>query len=69
MVRNPPSGRDRQVHSVPPSKNVTGGSADLRPELIENFVNRSGYLKPAEGANWIPMLGALLREDLTGVLG
>ena len=43
--------------------------SEVRPELVENFANRSGYLKPSEGAEKIPFVDALLREDLAGVIG
>ena len=41
----------------------------IRPELIENFEARGGYLKPAEGDEKIPEVGALVEHDLAVVGG
>jgi hypothetical protein len=46
---------------------ITGGAPNVRPELIESFDQRGGYLKPIEGAEKIPMVDELLREDLAAV--
>lgn len=43
---------------------ITGGSADISPALIAHFGDRSGYLKPAEGAARLAELDGLLRGDL-----
>jgi predicted TIM-barrel fold metal-dependent hydrolase len=51
----------------PAVEEVTGGGSDVRPELIENFDTRGGYLKPPEGDAKIPMVDTLLREDLAGL--
>jgi predicted TIM-barrel fold metal-dependent hydrolase len=51
----------------PTIADITGGTPDVRPELIESFDQRGGYLKPIEGAEKIPMVDELLREDLAGV--
>jgi predicted TIM-barrel fold metal-dependent hydrolase len=39
-------------------------SPEVRPELLKNFDQRGGFLKPAEGEDRIPMVDTLLREDL-----
>jgi len=44
-----------------------GGGPEVRPELIANFDSRGGFLKPAEGEAKLPMVDALLRDDLAGV--
>jgi predicted TIM-barrel fold metal-dependent hydrolase len=46
---------------------ITGGAPDVAPELITNFNNRGGYLRPAEGDSRLPLVDGLLREDLVGV--
>jgi predicted TIM-barrel fold metal-dependent hydrolase len=51
----------------PTISDITGGTPDVRPELIESFDQRGGYLKPIEGAEKLPMVDELLREDLAGV--
>ena len=43
------------------------GPADIRPELIESFDARGGYLKPMEGGEKLPMVDQLLKEDLVGI--
>jgi predicted TIM-barrel fold metal-dependent hydrolase len=40
---------------------------EVRPELIENFAMRGGYLKPAEGEAKLPLVDDLLRKDLVGL--
>jgi predicted TIM-barrel fold metal-dependent hydrolase len=44
-----------------------GGGPEVRPELIANFDQRSGFLKPAEGEAKLPMVDTLLKEDLAAV--
>jgi hypothetical protein len=51
----------------PTIADITGAGAAVRPELIESFDQRGGYLKPIEGAEKIPMVDELLREDLAAV--
>ena len=46
---------------------ITGVEADIRPELMDNFAVRGGYLKPAEGDSRIPLLEPVLKEDLAGI--
>jgi predicted TIM-barrel fold metal-dependent hydrolase len=48
----------------PAIDDITGGSADLAPELLQNFANRGGYLKPAEGGSRLDAVDDLLRDDL-----
>lgn len=43
---------------------ISGGAPDVRPELIENFGLRGGYLKPPEGGTRLDAVDELLREDL-----
>jgi len=40
---------------------------EVRPELIENFAMRGGYLKPAEGEAKLSLVDDLLHEDLVGL--
>jgi len=42
----------------------TGGAGDIDPALIAHFGDRSGYLKPAEGAGRLGELDELLLPDL-----
>jgi predicted TIM-barrel fold metal-dependent hydrolase len=43
---------------------LTGGDADIDPNLIAHFGDRSGYLKPAEGRTRLDEIDELLRPDL-----
>jgi predicted TIM-barrel fold metal-dependent hydrolase len=43
---------------------ITGGSTDISPALIAHFNDRSGYLKPAEGAARLSEVAELLGRDL-----
>jgi hypothetical protein len=36
----------------------------VKPELIDNFMMRGGYLKPAEGDAKLDQVEAVLKEDL-----
>ena len=51
----------------PPIEAVIGDSTEVRPELVANFDQRGGFLKPPEGAERLPLVDPLLREDLAGV--
>ena len=44
---------------------ITDG--DVRPELIENFDSRGGYLKPAEGDARLAVVDELIQEDLAAL--
>lgn len=63
--------RDRLVEIAkrigPSIDDITGAGPEVRPELIENFDQRGGYLKPAEGGARLSAVDELLREDLAGV--
>ncbi len=49
----------------PSIEDVIGGDDPaVRPELVTNFDQRGGFLKPAEGEDRLPMVDSLLREDL-----
>ena len=48
----------------PPVDEISGGAPEVRPELIENFAVRGGYLKPPEGGSRLDKVDELLREDL-----
>lgn len=65
--------RDRLVEIArrigPTVDDVTGGTADARPDLIASFDARGGYLKPAEGDARIDDVDELIREDLVGLAG
>ena len=50
----------------PTVEDITGEAPDVRPELIESFDQRGGYLKPPEGDAKISMVDELLQEDLVG---
>ncbi len=56
---------------IGPTVEEIKGSAEVRPELLESFASRCGYLKPAEGDANIPALEGMMREDLSaaGVRG
>jgi predicted TIM-barrel fold metal-dependent hydrolase len=54
---------------IGPSVADVNGGGEVRPELIESFATRSGFLKPAEGEDRFPMIDALLEQDLPGVAG
>jgi predicted TIM-barrel fold metal-dependent hydrolase len=51
----------------PSITDIIDGGTEIRPELLENFANRGGFLKPAEGADRIPLVDAMLQEDLRAV--
>ena len=53
-----PSGSD------PRSTRSSTAATEIRPELLENFANRGGFLKPAEGADRLPLVDSMFREDL-----
>jgi predicted TIM-barrel fold metal-dependent hydrolase len=63
--------RDRLVEIAkrigPSIADIKGSAPAVAPELIENFDQRGGYLKPAEGDARIAMVDELLRDDLVGV--
>jgi hypothetical protein len=48
---------------------ILGPNPPIRPELVENFEARGGYLKPAEGDEKIPEVGNLVEQDLAVVGG
>jgi predicted TIM-barrel fold metal-dependent hydrolase len=61
--------RDRLVEIAkrigPKLEDVNGTDPDrIRPELIDNFQARGGYLKPAEGDEKIDELRAMVEKDL-----
>lgn len=51
----------------PTVEDIIGPGPEIRPELIENFDQRGGYLKPAEGGERLAAVDELLDEDLAGV--
>jgi len=51
----------------PTVDDITGDVPAVRPELIESFDQRGGYLKPIEGEAKLPMVDELLEEDLAGI--
>jgi hypothetical protein len=63
--------RDRLVEIArrigPTVAEITGRVPSVAPKLIDNFEQRGGYLKPAEGGARLPQVDELLREDLAGV--
>ena len=46
---------------------IIGPNTEVRAELIENFAQRSGFLKPSEGEGKIPEVERVLRDDLAGL--
>ncbi len=52
----------------PTVDSVNGTVTDIPPEVAATFEMR-GYYKPVEGAERIPMIEPLLREDLARVVG
>jgi hypothetical protein len=48
----------------PTLDDISGSGPGIRPELLTNFDERGGYLKPAEGGERLPMVDELVREDL-----
>jgi predicted TIM-barrel fold metal-dependent hydrolase len=48
----------------PSITDVIGPGPEISQELIDNFAQRSGYLKPPEGERMIPELDLALRDDL-----
>jgi hypothetical protein len=53
----------------PTVDDILGGESDLRPELLDSFAQRGGYLKPAEAGSRLDLVDALLQEDLQHVSG
>ncbi len=51
----------------PPVTSITGGIPAASPDMINLFDMRGGYLKPAEGAERISELDAVIRHDLEGI--
>jgi predicted TIM-barrel fold metal-dependent hydrolase len=51
----------------PRIEDINHGTWEVSEELIANFNQRGGFLKPAEGADKLPMVDKLLEQDLTGV--
>ena len=48
----------------PTVDDILGGSPDVAPDLMANFAQRGGYLKPAEGGARLDAVDVLLQEDL-----
>ena len=46
---------------------ITGSTSVVRPELLDHFAQRNGFLKPYEGDSKIAELDEILREDLAGL--
>lgn len=51
----------------PPIEAVIGDRRRVRRQLVANFDQRGGFLKPPEGAERLPLVDPLLREDVVGV--
>jgi predicted TIM-barrel fold metal-dependent hydrolase len=45
------------------------GPAELRPELLESFASRGGYLKPIEADERIALVDGLVVEDIASMAG
>ena len=52
---------------IGPSVEDIRRGGEVRPDLIDSFAQRGGYLKPAEGAVKLPLVDCLLQEDLVGL--
>jgi predicted TIM-barrel fold metal-dependent hydrolase len=52
---------------IGPTIDEIHAGGEVRPDLIESFATRGGYLKPAEGEDKLPMVDDLLRADLAGL--
>jgi len=51
----------------PTIEDIIGSGSDVRPELLANFDQRGGYLKPLEGDAKLPLVQDLLATDLEAV--
>jgi predicted TIM-barrel fold metal-dependent hydrolase len=51
----------------PTYDDVVGTGGELRPELLENFAQRGGYLKPAEGGARLDAMDELIQQDLAAI--
>jgi predicted TIM-barrel fold metal-dependent hydrolase len=51
----------------PMVEQINATDPNIRPELMDNFDARGGYLKPPEGDESIPAIKPLVEEDLVGV--
>jgi predicted TIM-barrel fold metal-dependent hydrolase len=52
---------------IGPSVSDITGDHDVRPEVIESFSNRGGFLKPYEGDEKLGAVEEVLTEDLAGI--
>ena len=52
---------------IGPSVADIKGEPHIRPELLENFAERSGFLKPYEGDEKLTAVDEVLKDDLVGV--
>ena len=52
----------------PTVEEINGFEGEIRPELMENFAARGGYLKPAEGDRELPNLEPVMKGDLEQLL-
>ncbi len=51
----------------PTYEDITGPGPEIRPELLENFAQRGGYLKPAEGGARLAAVDELIHQDLAHI--
>ena len=51
----------------PSIDDITGPTAAVRPELLDHFAQRNGFLKPYEGDSKIAEVDEVMREDLAGL--
>ena len=64
--------RDRLVEiakRIGPSIEEINGGGEVPEDLIENFAQRGGYLKPAEGDGKLAMVDELVQVDLAVLVG
>jgi predicted TIM-barrel fold metal-dependent hydrolase len=54
---------------IGPTMEQLTGAAELRPELLENFASRGGYLKPIEADERIALVDGLVVEDIASMAG
>jgi predicted TIM-barrel fold metal-dependent hydrolase len=51
----------------PTIADIKGSPVEVRPELIESFASRGGYLKPAEGEARLASVDELIQQDLAAI--
>jgi predicted TIM-barrel fold metal-dependent hydrolase len=60
--------RDIAKRIGPSMAELKAGGGPVRDELVANFAQRGGFLKPAEGDARVPLVDAMVREDFSQVV-